>query len=75
MLREFQKVMHRYGYTWDGMIPVTTRQAKALFAADHSVLKLYDNDTESYAESLEDILEHSARGGMFGIEMAPGVAA
>ena len=39
--------MYNYGYKWTGMIPLTAEEARNLF--------LYQDNTESSVESLEEI--------------------
>lgn len=58
--------MIKYEYTWDGMLPCKQERALELFEKnDLPVLKLYEDGTETYADSREDILNHE---GMFGVE-------
>lgn len=58
------KEMCDYGYRWQGMIPLKTEDAKALYSR-YEVYKLYEDDTEAAVNSFEDIKEHD---GLFGIE-------
>ncbi len=54
-----------FGYTWDGMLPLSTEKALELFENDQSVYLLHGDNTESLAVSVEDIEQHR---GMCGIE-------
>ncbi len=54
-----------FGYTWDGMLPLSTEKALELFANDQNVYLLHEDNTESLAVSVEDIEQHR---GMYGIE-------
>ena len=42
--------------------------AKYLFCKNILVFELFDNGDECIATDLDDMIEHSARGGLFGIE-------
>lgn len=42
-----QDEMHKYGYQWDGMLPLRRRSADRLRELGLTVHKLYSNDTES----------------------------
>ncbi|MBE5751951.1 MAG: DUF3849 domain-containing protein [Clostridiales bacterium] len=42
-----QDEMHKYGYQWDGMLPLRRRSADRLRELGLTVYKLYPNDTES----------------------------
>lgn len=54
-----------FGYTWDGMLPLSTEKAVELFNDNQSVYLLYEDNTESLADSVEDIEQHR---GMCGVE-------
>ena len=56
-----------FGYTWDGMLPLSTEKALELFANDQNVYLLHEDNSESLAVSVEDIEQHR---GMYGIEAA-----
>lgn len=43
--------MHAYGYTWDGMLPVTGSVAKTLSKAGVTIYELRPNDTEAMADT------------------------
>ena len=60
-----QEDMHAYGYTWDGMLPVTGEVAKILSKAGVTVYELRGNDTEGTADD-PDIFEEKDR--LFGVE-------
>lgn len=57
--------MKDYGYTWDGMYPLSQKKALELFDNNLPVYKLYNDDTEAGIDERDEILEYS---GMFGIE-------
>ena len=42
--------MHAYGYTWDGMLPVTGITAKALARIGVTIYELRENDTEGMVD-------------------------
>lgn len=58
--------MHRYGYHWDGVIPINKKAAFNLYRRGVEVYKLYPDNTEAEADDIKDIFEHD---GLFGIEM------
>jgi len=57
--------MYAYGYTWKGMIPLSTDWALATFDAGYEVFRLYENDAEGLITEREEIFEHD---GLFGTE-------
>jgi len=57
--------MYAYGYTWDGMIPLSKERAFELFDAGHEVFRLYENGAEGVVNNQADIQFFK---GMFGIE-------
>lgn len=57
--------MHAYGYTWEGMLPLTRERALELMDTELQVFKLYGNDAEGLAENRDEILSHD---GLFGVE-------
>jgi len=54
-----------FGYTYDGMFPLSDTRAAELFDSHHLIYLLYPDGTESMADTLEQILEHD---GLCGIE-------
>ena len=46
-----QGQMHEYGYTWDGMLPVRVRTARALYGTGVELYRLGKNDTEGKVEN------------------------
>ena len=46
-----QERMHGYGYSWDGMLPLTRQTALRLWGMGLQVYKLNTNDTEAEVES------------------------
>lgn len=57
--------MHGYGYTWDGMLPLTKEKALELLDTEMVLHKLYDDGTETMLDSREEIIAHE---GLFGVE-------
>ena len=57
-----QEEMHRYGYLWNGVLPLTKPAMRNNF---QNCLLLYEDDTEGYIAGESDIEEHD---GLFGIE-------
>ena len=46
-----QEQMHEYGYTWDGMLPVRIRTARALYGTGVELYRLGKDDTEGKVEN------------------------
>lgn len=59
-----QKGMHRYGYTWDGMLPLRSRTAKRLLDMGMQVYSLHSDNTETKITDFEQI----SADGIYGIE-------
>ena len=60
-----------FGYLWEGMQRLTFVDAIYRFAIENkTVYLLYTDNTESVANSLEDISKHKVNGGMFGYELS-----
>jgi hypothetical protein len=57
--------MTLYGYTAEGILPLTAHRATELFNEDHTIYLLYSDNTEAMAFSREEIESHD---GIFGIE-------
>lgn len=57
-----------YGYLWLGMGEISYKLALELFNMQEIYL-LYEDNTESLAESIDDIKEHHENGGKLGIEL------
>ena len=55
--------MQKYGYSYDGMLPVTRERALELDAAGLTVYVLHEDNTESMVFDPQEIMEH---GGLFG---------
>ncbi len=53
-----QEDMHAYGYTWDGMLPVSRRAAYRLWSMGLGVHKLAPNDTDMPVEQYGDLNPH-----------------
>lgn len=61
------EVRNAYGYTDDGMLPLTKERAMELFERDVPVYLLYEDNTEGMAFDQTEILNHE---GIFGIDRA-----
>lgn len=57
--------MHDYGYTWDGMLPLTKERALELMDEELLLFKLYSDGTEGMLETKDEIFSHD---GLFGVE-------
>lgn len=57
--------MQEYGYSYDGMLPVTRERALELDAAGLTVYVLHENNTESMVFDPQEIMNH---GGLFGVD-------
>ena len=53
-----QEDMHAYGYTWDGMLPVSRRTAYRFWAMGLGVHKLAPDDTDMPVEQYGDLNPH-----------------
>lgn len=58
-----------YGYNYNGMKEISLENSLKWFK-EKTIYKLYEDDTESACESLEDLVEHFKNGGKFGIEVS-----
>ena len=56
--------MQKYGYSYDGMLPVTRERALELDAAGLTVYVLHEDNTESMVFDPQEIMDH---GGLFGV--------
>ena len=65
---EHRKDLFNYGYKWLGMQEIPYEIALKI-ANDKAVYLLYEDNTESLAESFDDIKCHYEKGGKFGIEL------
>lgn len=63
-----ENAVSRYGYLWDGMLQISKVAALKYRSQGYQVYLLYTDNTESAAESINDILTHAQKGGLFGIE-------
>lgn len=60
--------MEQYGYSWDGMLPLRETAAVNLFEkGELEIFLLYDDGSESLADSADDIHQHADRGGIMGV--------
>ena len=57
--------MQEYGYTYDGMLPVTRERALELDAAGLTIYVLHEDNTESMVFDPQEIMEH---GGLCGVD-------
>ena len=57
--------MQEYGYSYDGMFPVTRERALELDAAGLTVYVLHEDNTESMVFDPQEIMDH---GGLFGMD-------
>lgn len=57
--------MYAYGYTWEGMLPLTKERALELMDTELQVFKLYADNAEGLAENKNEIFSHD---GLFGVE-------
>ena len=57
--------MQEYGYSYDGMLPVTRERALELDAAGLTVYVLHEDNTESMVFDTQEIMEH---GGLCGVD-------
>ena len=57
--------MQEYGYSYDGMLPVTRERALELDAAGLTVYALHEDNTESMVFDPQEIMDH---GGLFGVD-------
>ena len=57
--------MQKYGYSYDGMLPVTRERALELDAAGLTVYVLHEDNTESMVFDPQEIMEH---GGLCGVD-------
>lgn len=63
------KDMKAYGYTYNGMIPLTKEQALEAFDTYNiSVFLLHTDDSEAMADDRNDVINHASHGGIFGVE-------
>lgn len=63
-----ENALSRYGYLWDGMHRISKATALKYRSQGYQVYLLYTDNTENAAESIDDILNHARKGGIFGIE-------
>lgn len=54
-----------YGYSMDGMLPLTKERALELLDTELVLHKLYDDGAEATLETKDEILSHD---GLFGVE-------
>ncbi len=57
--------MHKYGYTWAEMLPLTQERALELFEYDLPIYRLNEDGSEGSIDDKSEITEY---GGLFGIE-------
>lgn len=66
--------MKEYGYAWGGMLPLREEAASEI-GKDHTIYRLYGDDTEGMVMDMSEIKKHAEKGGIFGIEKETWVAA
>ncbi len=59
--------MKEYGYSWGGMLPMREETASEV-GKENTIYRLYGDNTESRVTDLNEVKEHAAKGGIFGIE-------
>ncbi len=60
--------MEKYGYTWDGMLPLQETAAAQLFEKeDMQIFRLYEDGSEGIIGSIDEIRAHAENGGIFGV--------
>ena len=59
--------MKEYGYSWGGMLPMR-EEAAAEVMKSCTVYRLYSDDSESMIIDVNEIKDHAAQGGIFGVE-------
>lgn len=57
--------MQEYGYSYDGMLPVTRERALELDSAGLTIYVLHEDNTESMVFDPQEIMDH---GGLFGVD-------
>ena len=57
--------MYAYGYTWDGMLPLSEERALELLDAGLPLFRLYEDGSEGMLDTKEEIFSHN---GLFGVE-------
>ena len=61
--------MNEYGYKWDGMLPLQEEAARRLFENEGvEIYRIYEDNTEGAVLNADEITEHAAQGGIFGVE-------
>ncbi len=65
--------MEQYGFSNDpalgiDMLPLEQERAAALFEKETPVFMLYSNSTAIAADSIDQIKDHAAKGGLFGVQ-------
>lgn len=61
--------MNEYGYKWDGILPLQEEAARRLFENEGvEIYRIYEDNTEGAVLNADEITEHAAQGGIFGVE-------
>ena len=61
--------MNEYGYKWDGMLPLQEEAVRRLFENEGvEIYRIYEDNTEGAVLNADEITEHAAQGGIFGVE-------
>ena len=67
--------MEKYGYKWDGMLPLQETAAAHLFEKeDMQIFLLYGDGSEGIAGSIDEIQNHAEKGGIFGVHKEDWIA-
>ena len=67
--------MEKYGYKWNGMLPLQETAAAHLFEKeDMQIFLLYSDGSEGIAGSVDKIQNHAEKGGIFGVHKEDWIA-
>ncbi len=67
--------MEKYGYKWNGMLPLQETAAAHLFEKeDMQIFLLYSDGSEGIAGSVDEIQNHAEKGGIFGVHKEDWIA-
>ncbi|MCM1525330.1 MAG: YodL domain-containing protein, partial [Ruminococcus sp.] len=67
--------MEKYGYQWDGMLPLRETAAAHLFEKeDMQIFRLYGDGSEGIIGSADEIHDHAEKGGIFGVHKEDWIA-
>jgi hypothetical protein len=63
-----RSVLRSYGYTWQGIRPITWFMSYHILKDGGEVLLLFPDGSEAYSNDYERCLDHFRDGGLIGIE-------